>query len=213
MLGSRTARFVVIDDHELVRDGLVQRLRTAFPGSTVVHAGDSVAAGVEAARQHGCDCAVLDLDLGDNSTVTEIVSAFAVQGIPVLVVSAMATPSALNAALTAGASGYVTKRSSANDLEAAVRAVLDGRSWVAPDLAGIALRSGTQVDLSPQERRALALYASGMTIDMVARRMEIASSTAKHYIDRVRDKYEDAGVAARTKVELNALARKEGLIP
>lgn len=204
---------MVIDDHALVRDGLSQRLLAAFPRSVIVHAGDAVQAGVEAARERGCECAILDLDLGDNATVTEIVSAFTVHRIPVVVVSAMATPSALNAALGAGASGYVTKRSSPTDLEAAVRAVLEGRSWVAPDLAGLALLSPTRVELSAQERRALTLYASGMTIDMVARRMEIAPSTAKHYIDRVRAKYEEAGVSARTKVELNAVARKEGLIP
>lgn len=210
---SRAPRFVVIDDHTLVRDGIVQRLKTAFPGAVIVHAGESLAKGVEAAREHGCDCAVLDLDLGDQATVTDIVSAFTIHAIPVLVVSAMATPNALNAALGAGASGFVTKRSSSSDLETAVRAVLEGRSWVAPDLAGAALWGTGRVGLSAQERRALTLYASGMTVDMVARRMEIAPSTVKHYIDRVRSKYAEAGISARTKVELNAVARQEGLIP
>lgn len=213
MGGRAGARFIVIDDHELVRDGLVSRLKASFPGSLIVHASDNVAAGVAAAKAEGCDCAIVDLDLGDQSSVAEVVSAFTVHQFPVLVVSALATPNALNAALGAGASGFVTKRSSSTDLEAAVRAVLEGRSWVAPDLVSMALDSGTGVELSAQERRALVLYASGMTIDMVARRMEIASSTVKHYIDRVRDKYEDAGIAARTKVELNAIARREGLIP
>jgi DNA-binding NarL/FixJ family response regulator len=145
--------------------------------------------------------------------VADVVSAFTRHSIPVLVVSAMATQSALSAALGAGASGYVTKRSSTIDLERAVRAVLEGRPWVAPDLAGLALQGSTSVELSSQERRALVLYASGMTADMVARRMDIAPSTVKNYIDRVRSKYERAGIPARTKVELNAVARQEGLIP
>jgi DNA-binding NarL/FixJ family response regulator len=57
------------------------------------------------------------------------------------------------------------------------------------------------------------LYASGMTQQMVARRMGIAPSTVKHYLDRVRQKYTDAGLVARTKLELHAIARREGWLP
>jgi predicted DNA-binding protein (UPF0251 family) len=56
------------------------------------------------------------------------------------------------------------------------------------------------------------MYASGMKQDMVARRMGIASSTVKHYLDRARSKYNEAGIPARTKLELHELAKSEGLI-
>jgi DNA-binding NarL/FixJ family response regulator len=91
--------------------------------------------------------------------------------------------------------------------------VLDGGTWFPPDLAGVLLRSSDSVELSGQERRALVLYASGLTLEMVARRMDITPNTVKHYIDRVRDKYTAAGIAARTKVDLNRVARSEGLLP
>jgi DNA-binding CsgD family transcriptional regulator len=74
-------------------------------------------------------------------------------------------------------------------------------------------RTLTQVKLSEQERRALVLYASGLTQDVVARRMGITANTVKHYLDRVRDKYSNVGVRARTKLELHAVARAEGLLP
>jgi DNA-binding NarL/FixJ family response regulator len=115
--------------------------------------------------------------------------------------------------MTAGAQAFIAKRSSMKDLAAAVRTVIGGGSWVPPDLAAEMLTASTTVDLSEQERRALVLYASGLTLDMVARRMGITPHTVKHYIDRVRDKYTTAGRPARTKVELHKVAREEGLIP
>lgn len=207
-----TLRFIVIDDHELVREGIAHRLKSSFPGSRIVHSGAAVSAGVNAALAEGCDCAVVDLDLGLDMSVAEVVSAFTVKGFPVLVVSALATAAAVNSALAAGASGYLAKKSASTDLEKAVRAVLAGNTWVGPDLAGLNVMRESAVELSAQEERALVLYASGLTVDMVARRMDIASSTAKHYIDRVRNKCEQAGIPARTKVELNSFARREGLI-
>jgi hypothetical protein len=48
---------------------------------------------------------------------------------------------------------------------------------------------------------------------MVARRMNITPNTVKHYLDCERDKYTRVGISARTKVQLNQVARKEGLLP
>lgn len=206
-------KIIVVDDHDLVRHGIVRQIRAVIPGAEIVFEGKDVAAAVAAGLEGGCDCAVVDLDLGDQRSVTEVVTAFVIHRMPVLIVSAMATPGALSAALTAGAIGFVTKSSSPKDLEAALRAALNGRSWVAPELAGMALRGASGVDLSEQERRVLVLYASGLTVDMVARRMEISPYTVKHYLNRVRDKYDKAGQPARTKVELNAAARQAGLLP
>ena len=102
---------------------------------------------------------------------------------------------------------------SLRNLSMAVRTVLDGGTWFPPDLAGAVLRTSTSVELSAQEKRALVLYASGLTLEMVARRMDITPNTVKHYLDRVRDKYTAAGISARTKVQLNHVARSEGLLP
>lgn len=209
-------RFVVLDDHELVRLGIEARLREDYPGCTLVYSGESLRGAVAAAGSHACDCAIVDLDLGDGTPVAEIVSAFSSRGIPVVVVSAIGRVAALESAFTAGAGAFVTKRSDLRNLPTAIDAVLAGSTWIAPDLAGVLVRSDSGEDsavvLSGQEKRALVLYASGLTIDMVARRMGIAPNTVKHYVDRVRDKYTEAGIAARTKVDLNRIAREEGLL-
>ncbi|MCB0922804.1 MAG: hypothetical protein KDC08_13465, partial [Actinobacteria bacterium] len=67
-------------------------------------------------------------------------------------------------------------------------------------------------DLSGQELRALQLYAQGLTLKAVARRMSVSQNTAKEYLDRVRAKYLATGRAARTKAELQAAAREDGLL-
>jgi DNA-binding NarL/FixJ family response regulator len=187
---------VVLDDHELVRDGMERQLTTDFPGARVVYSGDSLLDALKATATSQCDCAVVDLDLGDQTPVAETVSAFTARGIPVVVVSAMARPDVLQAAMAAGAQAFIAKRSSLRNLSMAVRTVLDGGTW-----------------FSAQEKRALVLYASGLTLEMVARRMEITPNTVKHYLDRVRDKYTAAGIAARTKMQLHQVARLEGLLP
>jgi DNA-binding CsgD family transcriptional regulator len=67
-------------------------------------------------------------------------------------------------------------------------------------------------DLSPRERDALRLYASGLKLAAVARRMDISPHTVKEYLDRVRMKYQQVGRPARTRTELYAEARRDGLL-
>jgi DNA-binding NarL/FixJ family response regulator len=206
--------FVLLDDHALVRDGIERQLTTDFPNCQIIYSGESLSDALAAVSAASiCDCAIVDLDLGDETPVAETVSAFAVRQIPVVVVSAMARPDVLQAAMAAGAKAFIAKRSNLGQLSKAVNAVLDGDTWIPPDLAGAVLRAESNVDLSAQEKRALVLYASGLTLEMVARRMDITPNTVKHYLDRVRDKYTEAGIAARTKVQLNRVARMEGLLP
>ncbi|MEY3407206.1 MAG: hypothetical protein RL038_267, partial [Actinomycetota bacterium] len=102
--------------------------------------------------------------------------------------------------------------SSLVELKVALDNVLRGNQWMSADLAEHISNSINGVELSEQERKALTLYASGLTMEAVARRMNISENTAKYYIGRVRDKYQQAGIQARTKVELNRAARDAGLI-
>ena len=206
-------RFVLLDDHELVRDGISRQLLTSFPKATFSYSGDSLRSAVSAVLVSGCDCAIVDLDLGDETPVAETVSAFTTRGIPVVVVSAMAESEVLQAALAGGAKAFVAKRSSLKQLTQAVQTVLDGGTWIPPDLAEFVLMRNSSVELSNQEKRALMLYASGLTLEMVARRMDITPNTVKHYLDRVRDKYTSVGIVARTKLQLHNVARMEGLLP
>lgn len=204
---------MILEDHTLVREGLQRSLRESFPTAVFVYSGASLEEAL-AAAVHGCDCAVVDLDLGDGRAAADVVSSLTSQQVPVVVVSALGNPAIIQACVLAGAQGYVAKRSGTDELVAVIRAVLSGRPLMSPDLAGALItHNRSAVKLSKQEQRALVLYASGLKLDSVARRMEVAPSTVKQYLDRVRDKYTAAGRVARTKSDLYRVARDEGLVP
>ena len=82
------------------------------------------------------------------------------------------------------------------------------------DVAAILSSDETpSVPLSERERTAMVLYASGLKIEAVARRMNVKPATAQEYIRRVREKYSRAGAAIPTKTDMYRRARDEGLVP
>jgi DNA-binding NarL/FixJ family response regulator len=206
-------RIVIVDDHPIVIEALAARILASWPGSRVVYAGNSVRDAIHAAITHGCDCAIVDVDLDASKPAIEIISAFTMHRIPLVALAQNASTQEREAALTIGARAYVAKQADPADIGRAVSDVLAGRNWVPDGVTKASTSRQATVELSAQERRALILYASGLTQDMVARRMGIASSTVKHYVDRVRQKYSQVGIPARTKLELHALARREGFLP
>ena len=107
-------------------------------------------------------------------------------------------PLPVRAAMRAGALGYVLKDEKTSEVRAAIKAVAEGTDWISPRLAYI-LAADDAPDrpaLSPQETRALQLYATGMPLKSVARRMAISEETVKQYVSRVREKYARAGRSA-----------------
>ncbi|MCX6425016.1 MAG: response regulator transcription factor [Actinobacteria bacterium] len=209
----RAPTFVVLEDHVIVREGLERGLIDRFPRVDFAYSGAVLGEALKAIGERHIDCAIIDLDLGDGRSVADVVSSFSSLNIPVVVVSALGDPAVIQSAILAGASAYVTKRSGFDELSEALDAILHNRDWMSPDFAGALIpKNATGVHLSAQEQRALVLYASGLKMDSVARRMEVAPSTVKQYIDRVRDKYTAAGKLARTKTDLYRVARDEGLM-
>jgi DNA-binding NarL/FixJ family response regulator len=143
------------------------------------------------------------------------VAAIRAAGPAVLVLSASGRPAAVRGAMRAGAHGYVLKHEEAAELRAAIRAVAAGGDWVSPRLAYIFATDDApdRPALSAQETRTLQLYATGLPVKSVARRLGISEETAKQYVRRVREKYAQANRAAPTKVELYHRAVEDGHLP
>ncbi|ORA40001.1 response regulator [Mycobacterium aquaticum] len=202
------AHIAIVDDHLLVRDALAHAMRD------VGHDVTAARTLAEFVADPSIELILLDLDLGaaglaDAGFVTEMRA----RGIPVLIVSALGSARHVRRMLQAGAVGVVAKTDSVADLSDAVDAALRGEQWMSPMLAqAIAVDNVDRPKLSDQELLALRLYACGLKLDSVARRMGVASSTAKQYIDRVRDKYAQGGHQVRTKAELYAMAVQDGFI-
>ena len=203
-------RVAVIDDHELVREGLASLVSGQRSLATeVVYCGGNV---VDAARANA-DVAILDIDLGPDSTsVSHGVLILQDAGAKVLVISAFEDPPAVRSALEMGALGFVPKRVSLDSLLEAIATVARGELYLSVDLAAILAAAVETPNLSPRELDALRLYASGLKLSAVGHRMGISPHTAKEYLDRVRMKYANLGRAARTRTELYAQANRDGLL-
>ena len=208
-----STRVIILEDHPMMRETLESRLVHHSDDIAIAYSGDSIADAIWSARSQPVDCVILDLDLGDGTAFTENLTALEPLAAPILVVSASATPRAVQISLGRGVKGYVSKQSPADEFLRAFDAVLKGKPYVSADLAAmLAADAGSQVVLSAQEQRALLLYSSGMKLDSVARRMGVSPATAKEYIRRVRAKYSAAGAPVPTKVELYRRAQEEGLV-
>jgi len=203
-----------VDDHPIILDSIESWVMATESDIRVVAAVPTVKALLAGPGRHA-DVVLLDLDLGDGTTVEANVAAVLAQGSAVLVLSASDRPLAVRSAMRAGARGYALKNEQADQIRSAIREVAAGRDWISPRLAYI-LATDDAADrpaLSNQELRALQLYATGMPMKSVARKMVISEETAKQYLGRVREKYARAGRAAPTKLELYYRAVEDGHVP
>lgn len=211
---SERPAIAIIEDHPLMREALQGRLTASLGEVDVVYSGSSIADALAAFAATPVDCVVLDLDLGDGSSPVRNTASLVDAGYRVLIVSALADPATVRAALRAGALGFVSKAAALDDLSQSLHATLAGEPSTSRDVAA-ALYSdeSPSVALSERERTAMVLYASGLKIDAVARRMGVKTSTAQEYIRRVREKYLRAGTQLSSKTDLYRQARDEGLVP
>jgi DNA-binding NarL/FixJ family response regulator len=203
-----------VDDHPIVLSSLAGWVTACQSDIRVIGTAATVDA-LLAGPGRGAHVVLLDLDLGDGTTVERNVAAILAAGPAVLVLAASDNPLSVRAAMRAGALGYVLKSEETSQIQAAIKAVVAGEDWISPRLAYIFAtdEAADRPVLSSQEARALRLYATGMPMKSVARRMTISEETAKQYVGRVREKYARAGRAAPTKLELYHRAVEDGHLP
>lgn len=179
-------------------------------GAAVVHQGDDPAAVL--ALDQLPDLLLLDLDLGESTAAPAMAARIEAAGCRVLVVSAMAEPELVAAMLDAGVSGFVSKREPQETLVNAIRTVLADGTWTSPEVAAVMVSGRQKPELSEAQERVLMLFASGMTLDSVARAMGISTGTASTHLKRARAKYAAVGRSAASRVDLYREARRDGLI-
>lgn len=207
------ARLAIVEDHALVREALAMRLRQSFPDARVIYQGGSLADCKRAIVTEGCDCVILDLDLGDGQSAEANIAAIVRTEIPTLVVSALANPATIRTAFSLGVYGYIPKTSEPEEITDAVNAALNGETYTSSEAAAAIMSEvTTSVALSEQERRAMVLYASGMKMRAVASAMGVTEGTAREYIKRMRAKYDRAGTPLSTKTDIYRMAVAEGLM-
>lgn len=212
-VGTTPVRVAVVDDHESVRLGL----KAAFidAGYDFVIAAPTVTDLVAGLDGREVDVVVLDLSLGDGSTVTDNVKRVQATGAAVLVHSIADRVAYVREALAAGAAGVIPKSSATSTVLAAAATVARGEvlnnlEWAT---AIDADRDFAKAQLGRREREILHLYASGLPLKLAAQQLGIGYSTAREYLDRIRVKYVEVGRPAPTKVDLLRRAVEDGILP
>jgi len=198
------ARVFLVDDHEIVRQG-VASLLTAAGGIEVVGEAGTVEQARSRIAATRPDVALLDVRLPDGSGIDlcrDILSRY--PDMRCLILTAYDDDEALAAAVVAGASGYVLKNVRGSGLVDAVRAVAAGGSLIRPALARqvvSALQARVPVNsplavLNERERSVVALIAEGLTNRQIGLELSLAEKTVKNYVSSVLSKL---GLQRRTQ--------------
>ena len=195
-------RVLLVDDHEVVRDG-VKALLQATEDIVVTGEAGSVREAIDEADRTRPDVVVMDVRLADGSGIEatrEILAKH--QKTAVIMLTSFADDEALFASIMAGAAGYVLKQVRGGELVRAIRTVGKGDSLLDPAVTSTVLdrlRKGKHLltdeklaRLSPQEERILALIADGKTNGAIGEDLGLAEKTVKNYVSSILSKLEVA---------------------
>jgi two-component system, NarL family, response regulator DevR len=208
-VAERKIRVYLLDDHEVVRQGLRALLESAGDIEVIGESGSAA----EATRRIPAlrpDVAVLDGRLPDGSGIEVCREIRSVDPeIKALILTSFDDDEALFAAIMAGAAGYVLKEIKGIDLVGAVRDVAAGRSLIDPSLTARVFerirnprRPAPELEaLTGQELKLLALIAEGMTNRQIGEQMSLAEKTVKNYVSSILAKL---GLESRTQAAVMA---------
>jgi two-component system response regulator DevR len=195
---SKTLRLLIVDDHEVVRQGLVALLDRREGFQVVAEAGN-VAEAVEQARRFEPDIVIMDVRLPDGSGIEACREIRAdLPATRVVMLTSYPDEEAVLSAIVAGAAGYLLKQIRARDLVAALEAVGRGESLLDPAVTEKVLErirkiatSGASDELAmltSQEQKILLLVAEGMTNKGIAAEVFLSDKTVKNYVSSILSK-------------------------
>lgn len=216
--GVEPLRLLIVDDHEVVREGLMAALAsdTRF---TLVGGASSAEEAVELARQQRPNVAIVDMHLPDlpgHELCSQLRALL--REITVIALSSYLTEEAVRNAIRGGASAYVTKAAGLQELRAVLDEVCSRDGSPSGDPLNVTqivrrleqlveARSGDSNAPTPQQARVLQLAAEGLTYGEIAKRLLISESTVRFHIQKLKLKFD-----TNSKTELVARAIRSGLI-
>ena len=207
-------RVLIVDDHEIVRRGLKEILADEFPKSEAGEAESSRAA-LELVATQEWDIVLLDINIPGRSGLEILVEMKRLRpNTPVLVLSAYPEEEFAIRSLKLGASGYLNKSLSSDEVVIAVKKAMAGGKYVTAALAeklAASLGSGIQhsphESLSGRELQILQMIAEGSTIKEIAVDLALSEKTVGTYRSRISKK-----MVLMTNVELARYALKHRLV-
>jgi DNA-binding NarL/FixJ family response regulator len=209
-------RIVVVDDHPLFRDGVINTIM-AEDDMDVVGNGSTADEAISLTKRELPDVLLLDISLPGNGLTAAGIIAELCPVTKIIMLTVSEDEEDVLQAFRAGAKGYVLKGVSASDLARIIREINSGVVYVTPKLASRVLvelsdntrsdKSGKPIDtLTERERQILERVASGEINKEIAYNLSISEKTVKHYMTNIMQK-----LHARNRVEAALLAYDAGL--
>lgn len=210
MLSPEQTSVLLVDDHDLIRQGLARAFERSAGFRVAAQAG-TLEEGTRLARQLSPQVVITDVRLPDG-TGMELVRRLRMRDdeIGLVVLTMYAGDDRLFEAMAAGASAFIAKDAPADDVVAAARhAAVSPRSFTAANLGEALQRkmSPTGPHLSPRELEVLSLLADGLGVAAISKGLFVSESTAKTHISKI---YEKLGAANRAQAIMNAV--RSGLL-
>ena len=184
---------IIADDHPLFRGALKQALTGMAGNPDIVEAGDFDAARKAAEANANADLLLLDLAMPGVSGLSGLISLRAeFQSLPVVIVSASDDPATIRRALDLGASGFISKSASIEEIREGIGSVLEGNIYTPgfyvrgpeqdSEVADLIARLRT---LTPQQSRVLAMLAEGLLNKQIAYELGVSEATIKAHVSAI----------------------------
>ena len=210
--------FVIVDDHPLFRGALKLALSSKTNDVEIIEIGDLESAKALIQGSSDIDLVLLDLSLNGIGGLTGLINLRALQPmVPVAIVSATDDAVTIRAALALGAAGFISKSSSPETINEAVKTILDGQIWsplvgdeggeLDPEMVELIL---CMRKLTPQQGRVLGMMADGMLNKQIAHELNVSEATIKAHVSAVLYKL---GVKSRTQAVIRLARFKEEVLP
>ncbi|WP_166177648.1 response regulator [Rubrobacter tropicus] len=215
MMENGTIKILLVDDHTMFRQGLKEMLSTDEKMRIVGEASDGSEA-VALADEEGPDVVILDVEMPGISAAETMEGLLGLSPAPkVLIVSMYDSPRLVRDLLGRGASGYLVKSASMEELLTAVRRAADGPQGRREENVILAVpravlervKGGDEEGLSGREQEILLLAARGLSNRLIAASLHISEATVKRHLANV---YEKMGVGSRGEASQKAM--REGWI-
>ncbi len=191
-----THRFIIADDHPLFRDALAQTISNSISELHIIQTGtlDKVIESLEGTED--VDLVLLDLKMPGVQGFSGLIFLRAqFPNIPIVVVSASEEAQVIKRVMELGASGFIPKSASMEDMQAAVKTVLAGEVWVPKNIdtennnddeeSDLARRLTT---LTPQQLRVLMMLRDGLLNKQIAYELSVSEATVKAHVSAILQK-------------------------
>lgn len=201
MSGEKLA-FLIADDHPMVRDALASALGQAFDGAAIAMAGSLAQVQQALEREPETDALLLDLDMPGMDGLTGLALLRSDHPtVPIIVVSAAREAAVIRRAYEFGASAYIDKSASLEEIANTVRAVLDGEIFAPAEDVPVDSFAQRANQLTPQQWRVLALMIQGDQNKQIAYKLGVGEATVKAHVTVILRKL---GVRSRTQAVIEA---------